>query len=136
MMSSRLRAHLKKGRSVVKMKRATAGAVASFFSIRLMISRLIRTVVEAVGKMQKPADPFQSWDDQGVSQIQLAGELGRDQSVISRHVRRAVGQGFLKDLTPGQGRKATLVIGDRELPSGTVLPAPEELENEEELELV
>jgi hypothetical protein len=36
----------------------------------------------------------------------LSEALGRDQSVISRNVRKAVGQGFLKDLTTGKaGRR-------------------------------
>jgi hypothetical protein len=59
--------------------------------------------------------------------MQLSKTLERDPSVVSRNVRKAIGQGFLKNLTPGQGREAALVLGDRELPSGTVLPLPEEL---------
>jgi hypothetical protein len=89
----------------------------------------VRAVVEAVRKLQGPEDPTaMPWERKGVSQVQIAEALGRDQSVISRHIRKAVGQGFLTDLTPGQGRKANVVIGDRELPSGTVLPPPEELQ--------
>lgn len=95
----------------------------------------VRMVVEAVKKLQGSTTDTMPWDQQGVSQVQLADALGRDQSVISRHARKAVGQGFLRDLNPGQGRKANLVIGDRELPSGTALPSLEELEKELELEL-
>lgn len=98
----------------------------------------IRAVVEAVKKLQD-ADK-DSWVKPSVSQVQLAKALGRDQSVINRHVRKAVGQGFLRNLAPGQGREAELVIGDRELPSGTVLPNPEELQDEampkKDLELI
>lgn len=90
----------------------------------------IRTVVEKVKELQGPNEVAVPWDRDGISQVLLAEALGRDQSVISRNARKAVGQGFLKDLTPGQGRKATLVLGDRELPSGTVLPKPEELQSE------
>ena len=92
---------------------------------------MIRTVVEAVKALQGPVDDYaQPWETKSsaVSQVQLAEALDRDQSVISRHVRKAVGQGFLNNLAPGQGREAKLVIGDRELPSGTVLPLPEELQ--------
>ena len=86
----------------------------------------IRIVVEKVkelqGKTKSTSAPF--WAEDGVSQVQLADALGRDQSVVSRHVRKAVGQGFLKDLTPGQGKKATLVVGDRQLPSGLCCHLP------------
>ena len=89
----------------------------------------IRVVVEAVKALQETDQPVPFFGNaEGVSQIRLAEHLGRDQSVISRNVRKAVGQGFLRNLTPGQGREATLVLGDRELPSGTVLPSPEELQ--------
>jgi hypothetical protein len=94
----------------------------------------VRAVVEAVKKLQPELKSLAAWDVQGVSQVQLAEALGRDQSVISRHVRQAVWQGFLKDLSPGQGRKSTLVIGDRDLPSGTVLPTPNELRVAQELQ--
>jgi hypothetical protein len=87
----------------------------------------IRVIVEAVKALLETDQPIAAWDTNGVSQVQLSEALDRDQSVISRNVRKAVGQGFLKNLTPGQGREAKLVLGDRELPSGTVLPSPEEL---------
>lgn len=91
------------------------------------VPNAIRTVVEAVKKLA-PAEPRASYEE-GVSQSQLAETLRRDQGVISRHVERAIDEGFLSNLTPGQGRKATLVLGDRALPSGRVLPYPEELVN-------
>jgi hypothetical protein len=91
------------------------------------VPETIRAVVEKVRALESSA-PKDTFGTLGISQIQLAEELGRDQSVVSRHVRKAVGMGFLKDLTPGQGKKATLVMGDRELPEGSVLPKPEEIE--------
>lgn len=86
----------------------------------------IRQVVTTVADMADSKSGLSPWE-KGVSQVQLAEKLGRDQSVISRHVRKAIGQGFLTDLTPGQGKKATLILGDRELPSGTVLPVPDKI---------
>lgn len=97
----------------------------------------VRAVVEAVKALQAKAGPFgTAWEREGVSQVQLAKAMGRDQSVVSRAMRKAVGQGFLKDLSGGgQGREAKLVIGDRELPEGTVLPSPEEIAQTEEFRL-
>ncbi|CAN5272222.1 hypothetical protein BH10PSE9_BH10PSE9_00590 [soil metagenome] len=94
------------------------------------VSEQVRGVVEAVRALLKTEQPIPLWETQGVSQVQLSEALDRDQSVISRNVRKAVEQGFLKNLSPGQGREARLVIGERKLPSGTVLPSPEELQNE------
>ena len=91
------------------------------------VPKHIRALVEEVKKLQGSTQPTASWDVVSVSQTQLSDALGRDQSVISRSVRKAVGQGYLRDMTPGQGRKATLVLGDRDLPAGAVLPAPEDL---------
>lgn len=86
----------------------------------------IREIVEKVRELQSP-EPTCPWERIGVTQTQLADALKRDQSVISRNARKAVGQGFLIDLSPGQGRKAMLILGDRVLPAGTVLPAPDEI---------
>ena len=91
---------------------------------------IVNKVKDLQGKTKSSSVPF--WQEDGVSQVQLADALSRDQSVISRHARKAVGQGFLKDLNPGQGKKAMLIIGDRDLPSGAVLPTPEELTASEE----
>jgi hypothetical protein len=89
----------------------------------------VRAVVETVRTLQGPPDPTAPrWDVKGVSQVQIAEAMNRDQSVIGRHISKAIWHGFLTNLTPGQGRKANVVIGDRELPSGTVLPSPEELQ--------
>jgi hypothetical protein len=89
----------------------------------------VREVVEAVGRLvpardglRMPYDP-----DEGVSQRQVAEFLNREPSVISRNVSAAIEQGFLRDLEPGQGRSSRLVMGERQLPSGSVLPEPNEL---------
>ena len=63
----------------------------------------------------------------GVSQVKLAEMLGKDPSVISRNVAKAIAQGYLRNLTPGQGRLASLELGDRQLPKGSVLPHPNQL---------
>lgn len=98
------------------------------------VPKAIRAVVEAVKKLQEPIQS--GWHSSGVSQVQLANALARDQSVVSRHARKAVEDGYLKDLSGGgQGREARLVIGERELPSGTVLPSPEEIAHTEKFRL-
>ena len=84
------------------------------------VSETVRELVEAVEEIRSnPVD--------GVSQTELAKHLKRDQYAISRTARKAIGLGYLKDDNPGQGRKAELVLGDVELPSGSVLPHPDVL---------
>ena len=80
----------------------------------------VKELVEAVTEVR--AGPYN-----GVSQTDLAKRLNRDQYAISRTARDAIRLGYLKNNNPGQGRKAELVSGDLELPSGSVLPHPEEL---------
>lgn len=90
------------------------------------VAKPVREIVDGVRSLMPLPDATSGpWDS--VSQVKLAEALGRDQSVISRHVKKAVAQGFLKNLNPGQGREAKLVVGDREIPMGTALPTPEEL---------
>jgi hypothetical protein len=62
-----------------------------------------------------------------VTQAHVAKKIGRDQSVVSRNVNAAIDAGYLVNETPGQGRQASLVLGERELPAATVLPTPEDL---------
>jgi hypothetical protein len=90
----------------------------------------IRLTVEAVEHFlneESKKDGFKLPPVGGVSQRQLADRLGRDQGTVSRNVAAAIDQGFLVNLSPGQGREATLVLGPRQLPQGYALPAPEEL---------
>lgn len=84
----------------------------------------IRIVVEGV---QKLIDDDMFANGNGVSQTKLSEVLNRDQSVISRNVQKATEQGYLRNENPGQGREARLTIGERKLPSGSVLPTVEEL---------
>jgi hypothetical protein len=86
----------------------------------------IRSVVEGVQNfLPTHGDMFENRN--GVSQAKLSEFLNRDQSVISRNVSKAIEQGYLRNENPGQGREARLTMGDRKLPSGSVLPPVEEL---------
>ncbi|MEP2943137.1 MAG: hypothetical protein ABJO72_05010 [Hyphomicrobiales bacterium] len=84
------------------------------------VSASVRELVEAVTKLS--SNPHI-----GVSQTELAKHLERDQYAVSRTARDATRLGYLKNNNPGQGRKAELVLGDMELPSGSVLPHPKVL---------
>lgn len=61
----------------------------------------------------------------GVSQSVLAESIGRNRSLVSRNAYIAEKAGYLENKTPGKGREAHLVLGDRRLPRGSVLPAPD-----------
>ncbi len=89
-------------------------------SLDKAVSDSIRSVVEGVQTLQEQAGgPYHD-----VSQTKLAELLKRDQSAVSRNVKKAIEQGYLRneDSYPGQGREARLRLGDRKLPSGSVLP--------------
>jgi hypothetical protein len=83
----------------------------------------IRRVVEGVQALSEPEPSFQG----GVSITKLAEHLERDPSAVSRTVTKALDQGFLQNSAPGQGREARLALGERSLPSGSVLPTVEEV---------
>jgi hypothetical protein len=85
----------------------------------------IREIVRAVHKLRN--QKHLNFGREEVSQVQIAKEIGRDQSVVSRNVTAAIEAGYLKNLNPGQGREASIVVGERELPNGSVLPHPKEL---------
>ena len=89
----------------------------------------IRLVVEAVSKEidEQAANGATPGFVPGVSQRRISERLGRDPSVISRNVDQAIHQGYLANSTVGQGRQSTLTLGERALPSGIVLPTPEDL---------
>ena len=63
----------------------------------------------------------------GISVSKLADLMQRDQGSTSRLVQRAVDEGYLQNQNPGQGREARLLVGEREVPAGSVLPSPHEL---------
>ncbi|MCV0351845.1 MAG: hypothetical protein K5863_17340 [Nitratireductor sp.] len=81
----------------------------------------VRKLVEAVEKLTDTR--HKGALSNGVSHSKLAEYLDRDQSVISRTAKQAVEDGYLRNNNPGQGREAELVVGDRKLPSGSVLPS-------------
>jgi hypothetical protein len=81
----------------------------------------IREVVEAVSVLSEM--PNQS--PAGLSDV--ATLLGKDISSVSRNVQTAIRERYLEDQNPGRGRRSMLVLGERELPAGTVLPDPIEL---------
>lgn len=91
----------------------------------------IREVVQSVQTLldqRKDAHPLPFYEDrEGVSQRQIADFLGRDQSVVSRNVNSAIFGGYLQNINFGQGKLANILIGERPLPSGHVLPTVEEL---------
>lgn len=84
----------------------------------------MRILVESVEKL---VDKDMFVNGNGVSQTKLSEFLNRDQSVISRNVKKALEQGYLQNENAGQGREARLTVGERKLPSGSVLPTVEEL---------
>lgn len=83
----------------------------------------VRQVVEAVKELRSQARGNR------VSMASVSDHIGRDIGVVSRNVKKATDAGFLVNENPGQGREADLKVGDRKLPSGTVLPSPDKLFN-------
>lgn len=64
----------------------------------------------------------------GVSQTQVAKDLGIDKSTAMRRTRTAIARGFLRNLETGRGRPARLVPGDPVPDDASFLPSVEELE--------
>ncbi len=98
--------------------------------LEVAVPENVREVVRAVKEMTDAATRpgGMPWEGpSNVSQRVIADHLGRDISVISRNVRKAIDDGYLEDTNPGQGRTSSIQMGERELPSGRVLPLPEEL---------
>ena len=98
--------------------------------LEVAVPENVREIVRAVKEMTEAATRpgGMAWEGSStVSQRVLADYLGRDISVISRNVRKAIDDGYLEDTNPGQGRTSSIQMGERELPSGHVLPLPEEL---------
>lgn len=82
----------------------------------------IAEVIEAVMQITKTG-----MRADGISLSQLAEFMKRDRSVVGRNIHAATSQGYLTNENPGQGREAKVKLGDRKLPSGDILPSPEEL---------
>lgn len=86
----------------------------------------VRELVEAVtalASMTEPAGDTMPWEAfQGVCRVKLAELLGRDVSVISHNVCKAIAEGYLEDENAGQGRASKLFPAERKLLSGRALP--------------
>jgi len=80
----------------------------------------IREVVEAVTDLSKMGVSVD-----GISHSKLAEHMVRDRSVVGRNIHAAVSQGYLRNESPGQGREAKVMLGDRKLSNGSALPSPE-----------
>lgn len=87
----------------------------------------VRRVVEAVQALTNAEtsdnDPFVQ--NTSVTQHQVAEYMRVNRSTVSRHVYYAINAGFLEDWNHGQGRSSQLRLGQRALPSGSVLPSSE-----------
>ena len=88
------------------------------------VAEPIRKVVEAVKELSEEGKTNYAFENK-VSQGALAKKLGRDQSVISRTLESAIANGYLRNENPGQGKIASIVLGERDLPQGYALPDPE-----------
>ncbi|RQH12748.1 hypothetical protein [Bradyrhizobium sp. RP6] len=64
---------------------------------------------------------------EAVSQVEVAQYLDREQSAVSRNLRTAVGEGYVENRNPGQGKEHAYVPGKRSLPTKEVLPHPDRL---------
>ncbi len=94
--------------------------------LELAVPVHIRELVEAVSTMVNSTgdyDPFTN----GVTQSTLAEVLKKDQSSVSRSVQKSIELGYLKNQNPGQGRDASIILGERRLPHGYALPCPKDL---------
>ncbi|AXI41813.1 hypothetical protein C1J02_07585 [Sulfitobacter sp. SK011] len=88
----------------------------------------VREIIEAVRDLKKEAR--RSGDP--ISQRTLSGYLGRDGSVVSRNVAKAIELGYLKDNNPGQGRQSDLKLGELTLGDDKkVLPDVKDIAREE-----
>jgi hypothetical protein len=107
--------------------RLVAGALAE--GLEVTVPPHIREVVEAVAELSgaKTSSNSNTGFVRPVSQHQLAKYLGRDPSVISRNARAAIQAGYLINQSRGQGREASLVLGEQPMPTGRALPLPQEL---------
>ena len=93
--------------------------------MQMTVTEPLRKLIECVRDLQ-PQDSLLGFEE-GVSQSKLAEALKRDLSAVSRLVFKAVKEDYLVDKNPGQGRQSKLVLGDRKISTGSVLPNPKEL---------
>lgn len=81
----------------------------------------VRTVVEGIEQI---GEKDGSARYNGISQSKLAEFLKADRSSVLRNVNSAINSGYLFNQSPGKGREATLVLGERKLSSSDALPRP------------
>jgi hypothetical protein len=112
-------------------KRTREGIVATeadYLAVRGLIEEpLSRSVSDAIPETLKQLIEAVRANKDGASQSDLASQLGRNQSVVSRTLKLGIAQGYLVDKNPGKGKTAVLMIGDRQLPNGKFLPERKEL---------
>lgn len=82
------------------------------------VSDETRETVDAVDRLA---------DGEGMTQKALATELGLDKSAVSRRVRVATREGYLRNLEDRRGRPARLVIGDPLPEAMEILPSPDKI---------
>lgn len=102
--------------------------------LEVAVPERIRELVQAVQTLLDQRDdtrnvPFYE-NREGVTQRQIADFLGRDQSVVSRNVNAAIYGGYLENTNFGQGKMGNILMGERALPAGYVLPTIEDLSKE------
>jgi hypothetical protein len=82
------------------------------------VSPETRETVNAVGRLA---------GEEGITQKALVDDLGLDKSAISRRVRVATREGYLRNLEEKRGRPARLVLGEPLPEDLEILPPPEKL---------
>jgi len=85
------------------------------------VSAAVRATVATVAKLV---------DDEGGDPVSLgpiAEELRLDKSAASRHLRTAIGKGFVRNLEDRKGKPGRYVLGDAMPDDVVVLPEPEEV---------
>lgn len=84
------------------------------------VSPSVRRVVEAVKRLSNTAT--------GVSGRALAADLGIHRAGISRHIKDAMGLGYVRNLEAGKGKSAQYVVGDAMPTDDKVLPTAKAVE--------
>ncbi|WP_147448161.1 hypothetical protein [Mesorhizobium sp. YM1C-6-2] len=90
--------------------------------IEATVKQPVRTVVEKVAELQAVGH-----SGDGISHSKLAEVLGIDRSTVGRNINAGISAGYLENRNPGQGKEAKVVLGERKLENGSVLPSPDEV---------
>lgn len=99
-------------------------------NLALTVSPAVRDVVEAFSVLRKGSilnDLQDTSTYEPVTIAELSEHLERDRSAVTRSVMKAIELEYLYDENPGKGRPSRLQLGEVALPTGSVLPHPEEL---------